>query len=1015
MKNNTLKIITMNIAKSHYNFNLLHSELKGLDQNIILTINESSYFQDLDMFGLCGWRHTGKEMSGLTVYISNNLRAYTDVKAGEFGFYGTITPPVDPDGGEVASVGFISTYRNPCLDTPANFDSRNNEYFSEISDEANRLLKCSHLVYFMGDLNCYDKRYCINDWNKEVYCYPARPAVKSFKKLMNAFPTKFYHLYRGVTHIPRAFTSTSVSQLDYMILLYTGDKYPKGVTKLLTGGTSDHFGICSFVNLPKFGFVRPVFEPRYRSLDTDYKLASETLRKILVKQPISEQHVERDYTNYEIMKHFLLTSTTRYKRKIMPKGIYHPTLVRITILQSSATRASLNGDNVKFAELEDQIRVATTEYFTEVNDDASQDRSSQLFYSWCRNIIKPVKCFQGKFVMRNSTTREISDEINKNYSSANVDASWKEVCQICWDDFDALHDHFSKYDFYGVALKLQKVPPEFKLLHTAEALLAKQIVKTIINTQIYPDFLKFSVCTLLPARSIFSTAVPVNKLVETFFNDMVHVEELCNFAYRKGLSCTSLLLSQFDTFSTQESVFTVNADLQKAFDTMSRKSVIETIDNTVMKNVARSWMDRACSGYFISWRGERSYIDRSHWNRGVEPGSVIGPRLFIKGLKCNTKIYMNAIKKNIFADDSSPIYPSLLTLKSDTISYLQHVQQLDMRIHVSGSKAISYMAFGSIDKNLGDLEIIVDGKPVVIKRDYSVKQLGLVYESSKEGALSFDLSALIDRVRCASFALQKASEKSKASTLISTVRTFVIPAISYGICVYYPIVNFNKKDDQIKKLRYWYCACLAVCCFESKTILGWSNRTRTLTDETETELKLAHLTGLPVLASIYQNSCLSHFPQVQRLHELGWVSDSIKLASRRRSWKFVYVNKVINKAGDRRVSPLNMLLDVIGAVRSHNLVSIRKQLTIDSELQQLEKLYGKKYSKSKVRIFQRVLTLYLFGKLECEFTKKLLDEESKEFTQSESDMRVVRKRARIVLNNVEDRPVIVQKILQAPN
>ena len=76
VKNNTLKIITMNIAKSHYNFNLLHSELKGLDQNIILTINESSYFQDLDMFGLCGWRHTGKEMSGLTVYISNNLRAY---------------------------------------------------------------------------------------------------------------------------------------------------------------------------------------------------------------------------------------------------------------------------------------------------------------------------------------------------------------------------------------------------------------------------------------------------------------------------------------------------------------------------------------------------------------------------------------------------------------------------------------------------------------------------------------------------------------------------------------------------------------------------------------------------------------------------------------------------------------------------------------------------------------------------------------------------------------------------
>ena len=416
----------------------------------------------------------------------------------------------------------------------------------------------------------------------------------------------------------------------------------------------------------------------------------------------------------------------------------------------------------------------------------------------------------------------------------------------------------------------------------------------------------------------------------------------------------------------------------------------------------------------MQWRNERSYIDRSHWNRGVEPGSVIGPKLFVKGLRCKDKVYMNAVKKNIFADDSFPIYQDLLTLKSDAISYLNHVSQLEMKVHLTGSKAIAFMAFGKIDSTLGDFQILVNNEPILIKRDYSVKQLGLVYEASKEGALSFDLSDLIGRVRCASFALQRASVRTLATTLISTVRTFIIPAISYACCVWYPIVKFNKNDKQLKQLRYWYCCCLAVCGFESKTLLGWANSTRTLSDETETEMKLAHLTGLPVLSSIYQNSCLSHFPQVQRLHELGWV-DSIKIASRRISWKFVYVKKAISKAGDRRVSPLQMLLDVIGAVRSHDLVSIRKALTIDSELKALETLYGKNYSKNKIRIFQRILSLYLFGKLECEFTKKLLDDDDRSFIGSDANMKTVRKRARIVMNNVEDRSSVVQKILQAPN
>ena len=1006
--NNEIRIMTFNIAKQHSNFSVLDYELLRKNQNVIFTVNESSYLQDLSKFGLVGWRHPEKLMSGLCLFVSSNLSAYSSFKVGSWGFYGTISPPTNNDGSEVMEVGFISTYRNPSLS-----EDQNESYFKEINLEAIELMKKTSLVYFTGDINVFNCRYSKTNWSETTYCYPNTPGFKHYTSMINSFPSLYDHMFVGVTHVPRNPAISTCSQLDYLIALHNG-RCPKGRARVLAGTSSDHFGISFTVKIPKFSIVKPVFEERWRSCDTDFYLVEQTLRKLRLINPIEEQHLERDFVNHEIEKTFLIEATTKYHKRKMPKDAHHPLLVNIKILQSKAYKAHQDKKIDVYKKLEDEIRVVMTKFAAETMRDASEDRNSAQFYSWCRSIAKPTKATLGKFVMRNSDVRTIASEINTNYTNANAKMDWKEPLPVEWDDMEKIYEHFRNFDFIKAAKEVDKVPDNFKKLLYSEALLARQLTKCIIQKQHYPAVLKYSDCTLLPSRSIFSSAVPVNKIVEKFFNELLDVSKIDNYAYRPEMSCTSLLLAEFDTFAVEKTVYCVNADLKKAFDTMDRNAILGTISNTVLSNCMASWMDRKDAGYAICWRGERSYIDRVAWNRGVEPGSIVGPKLFIMGLQCSTKVYLKAIKnrKNIYADDSLPQYNNLLHFKEDTVDYLKHVNNLEMKVHLDGDKAISFIAVGQLDNNLigDDITVNVDGAPIVIKRNFKVKQLGIMCEVSRNGKLSVDVSDVIDRVRSACFSLKHASKTAPASVLISTVQTFIVPVINYSICVWFPVIQADKKSSQIRQLRYWYTACMAICCFETTSLMGWSNSSKTLKEDTETELKLAHLTGLPVLNSIYQASCLSHYPQVLKLESLGWMEDTFKFF--KRTQKCAYLKKEVADGAYKRVSPLRVLIDIVNSIRTHDLVSVTKALKIESELKMIETLFGKQYSPQKIRIFQRILSLHVMGKISDDYVKRRLDQESLDFTNDKHNQTNVSKRLKIVKRNVKDRPAIVQKIMR---
>ena len=77
----------------------------------------------------------------------------------------------------------------------------------------------------------------------------------------------------------------------------------------------------------------------------------------------------------------------------------------------------------------------------------------------------------------------------------------------------------------------------------------------------------------------------------------------------------------------------------------------------------------------------------------------------------------------------------------------------------------------------------------------------------------------------------------------------------------------------------------------------------------------------------------------------------------------------------------------------------------------IETLFCKDYSRQKIRIFQRILSLHVFGKINDDYVKRKLDSESRAFAAAAENQSNLAKRARIVYKNVRDRPDTIQKVL----
>lgn len=730
---NKLRLLTYNISKNSTNINSLASELKKPNQNVVLVLNETTFLQNLEQkFNLYGVRHDNDKefMSGLCLYVSNEIRQFTSTpKKGRFFFSCKITFPGADSKSDSTVIGIIATYRNPKY----NNSFLNDDYFCEIESELSKLYSETDLTYLMGDLNCYHQRYRTSDLTSIVEVDPCNPAVKSYYRLFRCFTGTYHSMYNGPTHIPRSTASKTkeitASQLDYIIVQSSSSKFPKGKSKTIVGlEKADHWAVNTVINIPKFIPKKIEFSPSIRVVGTDFELIDKTLQNFLEHNPIRNSHIDEDFQQIENLKYTLIEACSHIRTMSVPNNLSNPFLIRLHILQDKGNKLRTLGDIKGYKEVEQQIRSSLSDYMLAEAKNSSTDKSSALFQSFAGALAKPMKADFGKNVMTDKSIEEMAQEINDTYFDPNPE-DWTTRSHSLPSHKQLLLEKLYKHDFREAVKMTLKPPKYFKQLPGFEALLCYQLTKAIIETGHYPASLKVSKCTILPSRSIFSAYHAESKVIERFFCEQLtdEVEQLDNLAYRKNLSCISLLLSQFNTIAIEPSTFLFNGDIKKAFNSMSRKSVLDSLGNPHLKNILSSWMDRSDSPYLINWWNSYQEVSREAWSSGIEPGSNLEPPLFLKGLQCKDKVYLRAIpgQKNLFADDGAPLYKLLSNLTSDAADYISHVNNLHMKLHTSGSKAMAYMALGKVDSNLQDINLTVDSSSYTIQRVYDTRQLGL--------------------------------------------------------------------------------------------------------------------------------------------------------------------------------------------------------------------------------------------------------------------------------------------------
>ena len=70
-------------------------------------------------------------------------------------------------------------------------------------------------------------------------------------------------------------------------------------------------------------------------------------------------------------------------------------------------------------------------------------------------------------------------------------------------------------------------------------------------------------------------------------------------------------------------------DLQKAFDTIDHKILIEKMKSMGFSNDVIKWFERYFSKRIFSVNVENSFSDKALMNCGVPQGSILGPLLFL--------------------------------------------------------------------------------------------------------------------------------------------------------------------------------------------------------------------------------------------------------------------------------------------------------------------------------------------------------------------------------------------------
>ena len=951
--------------------------ISNQSSNILLSINETFALHDLSIYKLHGVRHQNPLCRGLSFFISDHLRYYTDVFYSAFSIYGLISLPSNDDT-EALKIAFIATYRSPSL-----LPDQEKQFFEDLNEVACKLLDKTTLIYVMGDLNVYEKRFFKNDPKKIAPTPPCKNS-KAFQTLMESIPGPSHFYFNEPTHFPHQNNIQTCSQLDYIFAIYAGDRVPKGKTTVWVT-TSDHRALLLVVNIPFLQNIKVRFKTYDRVINTSFLFIDSQLAKAATKMKWDPEHCWDNLSKIEIYRDHLLEAHSLTFRQRRPTNTRNFE-AKIKILQNKAQIARDNNDWWNYDQLTEEIREAITLKATTALKDCSEndDKQSGLFYKWAGSILKPNKSEQGKFTMINKTVAQITDPINANYIDSNPLLPMLRISTP--EQIKSLVRACNLFDFKKVLGKIRKVPVWFKQCKYSVVYLAERLTLGVILGEFYPPVLKLCQADILPSRSIFQMLNPFSKLVENFFASQLQkiLGQCQNFAYRPNLSTTSLLLVQFDHLARNDLVYAFNGDLMKAFDRLSRKLVYESIENSALANIIYSWLDRLDSPYFLWWRGDYVEISRDNFNRGCPPGSICGPITYILGQSDHLH-YQSSMFKAYFADDNLPIYLDQEVLWSEAADFVDFMYRNGMEMHVKGSKAAVFLVFGkrAPTVNLDAKFLNTDMGMVEIKRSYGIRQLGLdIIANPSNGRAEIELDKIINRLKHASVSIRVLSQRTISSVMLELVRTYLISVVSYGIIIWYPLMS-NYDVKKVNSLRYWYYSVVCYICADSKQLLSWSNSSHTIRKGHSCETRFKELCGIPTLEELALASTKAHYPQILNMVQKGWLKNIVYEGR----LKLHYL-RGFDLHSKKAISPLRVCIDLLnehGYDKIHFNTKDSWLMLVETELKNL--------TKEEIRFFQRTITVMHF-KIEKEYFERVKkgDKIKVFFSEKEKQARKILKR-----------------------
>ena len=292
------------------------------------------------------------------------------------------------------------------------------------------------------------------------------------------------------------------------------------------------------------------------------------------------------------------------------------------------------------------------------------------------------------------------------------------------------------------------------ILHMIKTVIAEPLAKILnlsFETGIYIDKLKIS--RVIPIYKEKGNNLPtenfrpisllsnINKIFEKimhkriygFFEHQGLIYEN-QFGFRKNHSTTHALIDLTEeirqTIDKNEFACGIFIDLQKAFDTVDHKILLNKLEHYGIRGIANKWFSSYLTNrkQFVSIMGHDSTIADIEF--GVPQGSVLGPLLFLIYIN-DLNLAMKYSKTQHFADDTN------LLIKNTHLKQLQKQLNKDLKqlchwlkankLSLNTSKT-ELILFRHPNKKINyDLKVKINGKQLL--QSNSVKYLGILLDT----------------------------------------------------------------------------------------------------------------------------------------------------------------------------------------------------------------------------------------------------------------------------------------------